>query len=119
MTPQDQIKAIAELDGWTTDTRDGRGWHWVKDGIDQTGISNPPPYLDSRDAIVPVIEKQSLAGLLGDRYNFGEQLMKTLGLGFTRNAADFDFFYVAERVAKATPSQLCEALLRATGKWKD
>jgi len=57
-----------------------------------------PDYLTSRDAIVSVIEKQKsfIQRAINDRL---------------KHITDWGFTYLA------TPSQLCEALLRATGNW--
>ena len=104
MTPEDQIKAIAELDGWT-DVKFYVLGH-KPDGITALARSRSadyrcdlPDYLTSRDAIVPVIEKQS------------EGIQWSV---FAKMAEIVD----SEKPAYlATPSQLCEALLRATGKW--
>ena len=99
MTPEDQIKAIAELDGYTIEER-GEGLtphcrHKVKPlcGLNQL------QYLTSRDAIVPVIEKQPKEV----RLHIASMLI------------------LAEDDVTVFPSatQLSEALLRATGKWKD
>ena len=103
MKPEEQIKALAELDGWTN-------IHDNKYGVPASGKTPPdwkgdgfssasedyilPNYLTSYDAIIPVIQKQPLE--------------------------------VRQRIAASgpisfmvTPAQLSEALLRATGKWKE
>jgi hypothetical protein len=89
MKEQEKIKAIAEFDGVEFKSQ----WEFA-----HYDVSYSKPYLTSRDAIVPVIEKQTddIKGEISD------WLM-------TR----------AEWLITATPPQLCEALLRATGKWKD
>lgn len=58
-----------------------------------------PPYLTSRDAIVPVVEKQPP--------HVQYQVHKFLG------ELEIRYRWLA------TPRQLCEALIRATGKWVD
>jgi len=91
MTPQDQIKALAELAGWPE----------LLFGPVNNVVRRPktdwmicPRYLTSYDAIIPLIQKQSPE---------------------TVNAV-VEYF---PSLINATPAQLCEALLRATGKWKD
>lgn len=85
MNNQDIIKAIAELDK-------------LKIGQEMMGIDMPmPKYLTSRDAIVPVIEKQ----------DFNTNSLISVKLF----SMQIEFLYLA------TPFQLCKALLCATGKW--
>lgn len=93
MKDQDIIKAISELAG---------------DKLPECNCSDclgsEYNYLTSRDAIVPVIEKQSarvcceIAQQFIDEHKSTQALMLNLLL--------------------ATPRQLCEALLRATNLWK-
>lgn len=118
MKPEEQIKALAELDGcsdlWVVMKRglyyrpQAKGYThniseaWVCPhstakaeeylrGDEPVTIKPAPykPYLTSYDAIIPVIQK-----------------LKLSSVGW------FD-------LQRSTPSQLCEALLRTTGKWKD
>lgn len=112
MTPQNQIKALAELDGahqghWTeyattsasaAEVISGRmwsdsGWTYANGQVH----SNHPHYLTSYDAILPLIQKQD---------------------GNMRLCM-FNQYFQDVGVYKETPAQLCEALLRATGKWKE
>ena len=100
MKLQDQIKAIAELDGLIYDsTCNVTGGLMFKHAPQRTRYC--PDYLTSRDAIVSVIEKQPPKVL--------HQMYKHLCDWFDGESP--------ENWIKATPSQLCEALLRATGKW--
>lgn len=62
-----------------------------------TKASPLPPYLTSRDAIISVIEKQ--------------------GEGVSETVKEFLIKQNVRPTFLATPPQLCEALLRATGKW--
>lgn len=97
MKPELQIKALAELDGWTNIRIDvsGSGQHYLH-GRNSTGdFSNPPNYLTSYDAIIPLIQKQP--------YEVKCNMWNHLD-------AESDLW-------DATPQQLCEALLRATNKW--
>ena len=116
MTDTEQIKAIAELDGWTLQEvtinshveASYKDTMWTKEGCMAGGVPN---YLTSRDAIIPVIEKlyskndyeagkfiDVLAVIIGHEHNLGTHC---IGLVIS------------------TPKQLCEALLRATNKWYD
>lgn len=92
MTPEEQIKALAELDGWIyihgAELHEN-GWRH-KDGRTAYENADLPAYLLSYDAIIPLIQKQILL-------HPNKPMPDTL---------------------QATPTQLCEALLRATGKWK-
>jgi len=90
MNLEEQIKALAELDGiclgeWLPENRK----HFKT------------PYLTSYDAIIPLIQKQSY-GIVA---NIHDILCTT---------NDTKYF-----LRNCSPTQLCEALLRATGKWKE
>ena len=106
MTPENQIKALAELDGfkpprinagesWGESSYCGTGICVYRGGCNVRGIDLQ--YLNSYDAIIPLIQR----------------------LGST-DAVDATMRLRNQRTAFAsTPAQLCEALLRATGKWQD
>jgi hypothetical protein len=105
MKPQDIIEAIAVLDGFLINgtfndeplffkEHKGVTWQYL------------PPYLTSRDAIVPVIEKNYPDKIAA---SLVQVLQNSPGCNRVTNAW----------IMTATPSQLCEALLRATGKWID
>ena len=122
MKPEEQIKALAELGGWTIQveakTRPSGDPYsachhgtnvWMKPGVKWNELNYqdqreylrkefaPPQYLTSYDAIIPVIQKQPHE-VKCNMWNHLE--------------AESDLW-------TNTPSQLCEALLRATGKWKE
>lgn len=112
MKPEDQIVAIAELDGWSHKNyfensfkdpmqKTSAGMRWFKENRIER---RPPDYLASRDAIVPVIEKQS-DEVIGGICN---RISGAFNTGFTQ----------WKNLILSTPTQLAEALLRATGKWK-
>lgn len=118
MNNQEIIKAVADLDGWVFKGFTTRIGYPNKS---KTGFAQPkaageqrirpyelPDYLNSRDAIVPVIEK-CCSGTTTTWFAFSEGLVK---MGRPYIIEPFVGFI------KATPRQLCEALLRATGKWK-
>jgi len=116
MKPEQQIKALAELDGFENldryfkqpasvfgkmqdmGTQDGRG-----ESLDLLGreLKPVPDYLHSYDAIIPLIQRQ----------NENTKRLFVAWLITMLNAGQFQW--------DATPAQICEALLRATGKWID
>lgn len=105
MDTNDIIKAIAELDGWTLSNLDDSNpeviWHKnTPDGM----IYDTPDYLTSRDAIIPVIEKRQYCLLHRNLWWVIDEWLEKQDI---------------LPALKATPRQLSEALLRATGKWKD
>jgi hypothetical protein len=109
---EDQIKAIAELDGISLfDARVcecafARHSKGQMEAQDCQNISVQfPHYLTSRDAIVPVIEKQHI----GIKKRIVINLSMKLAAHPDRDC----------NLLLATPAQLCEALLRATGKRKE
>lgn len=108
MTTEQQIKALAELDNissghWqlyahTSGDTTLQGRLWVDYGQNRNGITliEMPQYLTSYDSIIPLIQKQPY------------EVLKRM-----------DEHYELVSFAYEIPSvaQLCEALLRATGKW--
>jgi len=103
MTNEQQIKALAKLDGWS-----GVQPNHVPR---ETMMGMPPncerfeltkPYLTSYDAIIPLVQKQS--------YEVRNKI-------FSSFEKDTGWTAQALLMLAATPAQLCEALLRATGKW--
>lgn len=111
MNIKDQIKAVAELDGWKLNEFNRQ----VPPNLHPLNNANCdyqfPPYLTSRDAIVPVIEK--IIESYGNQLSFYTSLQR-LVIKQTDNPYSIEFSCIT-----ATPQQLCEALLRTTGKWKD
>lgn len=114
MNPAEQIKALAELDGWKLTQKtipvweitqyDGSG-EWTNKEValyENDGATKKferlPQYLTSYDAIIPLIQKQDIDVRLAVQIS---------------TSTDTGCFI------DATPAQLCEALLRATGKWKE
>lgn len=109
MSEQDQIKALATIDGWrqhpkyedvlinSSDTREA---HVLSDTLRQ--------YLTSYDAIIPLIQKQ------------GSETLFAMYSWLRSNAfveAGNPSYLPVLIIAFSLPAQLCEALLRATGKW--
>jgi hypothetical protein len=103
MKSEEQIKALAELDGCSEPWLHMNGlWNYTNsDG--KTILVRP--YLTSYDAIIPVIQKQ------------GNEIAKALVLEIVDGSELAD--YTGLRLFHSSPTELCEALLRATGKWKD
>jgi len=109
MTNEQQIKALAELDGWKFIRVDkgpynNAGFRVFLNDTEKGGFSdfqgfecvhnmfNIPRYLSSYDAIIPLLRKQP------------ESVLHKVA-----DAMDI----------MTTPTQLAEALLRATNNWKD
>jgi len=119
MTPEQQIKALAELDGleWMRDPADNC-WCWFNKltrwfcgknlfpSDNDTNWEALPNYRTSYDAIIPLIQKQTDSD--GRKSGFI--------LYLTGNTVALNFYGVCDLLRKS-PAQLCEALLRATGKW--
>lgn len=114
MTPQEQIRAIAELDGWIHETFISQfdrktvcdRWTRGQKGINAKQTYSIPNYLTSRDTIVSVIEEQDSSTqilIAGELYQLCRHLHR-----------DKDVSFIL-----ATAKHLSEALLRATGKWKE
>ena len=101
MTNDDKIKALSGLDGWKWEARFcGAVKVWNNPPKMVFYDEDLPRYLDSYDAIIPLIQKQdmivkaSMCKLIGVKHDYCAWI-------------------------SATPSQICDALLRATGKWKE
>lgn len=95
LSPEQKIKLLAELDGYAF----GAGQNDIEEcWRNESGeyVSSLPDYLTSYDAIIPLIQK------------LGEQPQRLLArhLGCS----------VYRIPISATPSQLCDAVLVATGK---
>jgi hypothetical protein len=102
MKDQDQVIEIAKLDG-----KELCGGACGDCDCLLTTDNESLLYLTSRDAIVPVIEKHIRAG----NYNH----VNTVNAFQTVFGEPCNW----QDIICAKPSELCEALLRATGKWKD
>lgn len=103
MKPEEQIKALAELDGkWKQKEFEDDYAYTRSFGSTNSFMSyiiniRLPHYLTSYDAIIPLIQKQPYE----------------IRFSIAMSAPDGRISFMS------TPSQLCEALLRATEKWKD
>lgn len=105
MKTEDQIKALAELDGyfpfwcdlsrlWSWKSKDGK-YRNLNQGLSEEHLVKITDYLISYDAIIPLIQK----------------LGRDVGGKVWALEGELNLTY--------SPQQLCEALLRATGKWKE
>lgn len=117
MKPEEQIKALAELDGWTYDKSDPKPHFWnavdaehPEDCVDWECM---PKYLTSYDAIIPLIQKQNIE----TRRDTYRQLHKE-SWDIVTKPTEVRFSVDIGNFTSYTPSQLAEALLRATNKWK-
>lgn len=122
MTKEQQIKAIAELDGWTeVGSHKPFGFSFFclsgKHNKDNYDFHPLKDYLQSRDAIVSVIEKQGIAVMEGVLMQLWNIFDKTISHG--THFYGFSELRKQTLIMFATPAQLAEALLRATGKWKE
>ena len=123
MTPEDQIKAIAELDGFQLEPK---GYFYYRNGDIKgqfvgdsftLGTKDEPNYLTSLDAIVPVIERATSDGKVAQNFMFELAKLK-FGEDWSVDNSSLLVGGVSLLVYMlSTPCQLCEALLRATRKW--
>jgi len=108
MTEQEQQRACAELDGWTIilsgtglitfqKVNVGGCTGHIKNAEAVAELAKVPNY-DTYNAIIPLIQKQN------------HVIKGVLWVWMQENAPG---------IYAETPAQLREALLRATGKWKD
>jgi hypothetical protein len=111
MTDTEKVKAIAELDGYSNISERGGIFEGYRfSNPKETGRSFIPPYLTSRDAIVPVILKV-IAGKVPQLREMWHQGLLS-HTRFQKILNSMEIFNLLE----ASPSQLCESLLRMTGK---
>ena len=119
MTDTELTIEIAKLDGW-----EQKGEAWTKVGRPYVRGLSMFNYLTSRDAIMPVIEKQiGTSFIYNDKaYRFVEALDFQINGKITGHSVDgLPTVYVIApwSFMLASPRQLCVALLKATGKWKE
>jgi hypothetical protein len=95
MKPEDQIKALAKLDGC-----DCADWGMTR-CTDDCSSQGKKPYITSYDCIIPLIQKQPV--------EIKQAIHKLV----------FELIAFKSHRFDATPSQLAKAMLRATGKWKE
>lgn len=131
MTKEKQLIALAKLDGFEiifTDTgriqihhSDGRSCAGNKDQLEAIfELAEVPKYLISRDAIVPLIEKQFKDD--DSKKNFFRWLYdQHTGEGGIdlMDITEGDELLIAYYILLSKPEQLAEALLRATNLWEE
>lgn len=120
MTEQDQVRALAELDGWIPYSPGDFNPtpRWMDKNANVRTENKLPNYLHSYDAIIPLIQKQWRRGDMDfmNGITFGKCLKEVLQHEPTsKHETQFD---IIAGIA-STPSQLCEALLRATERWRE
>lgn len=97
LTTQDKLRLAAELDGHSNPVYSMGEWYSYESGM---GVPFDADYLYSYDAIIPLIQKIGMSDE-----------------DFTCQIEDLVWsLYRVEWVLTATPSQLLDALLIATGK---
>lgn len=114
MSDNEIIIAVAKLDGYTingpsNDPSEPEGWCW--DGKGNNCWFHELEYLTSRDTIIPVIEK-----VVTQHEDFQRYLMMETKTSIGYGQCNGTAFVIN---ICATPRQLCIALLKATGNWKD
>lgn len=103
MKPEQQIKALAELDGYAINGPSDDPTmpeDWCFDGKGNNCWFDDLEYLTSYDAIIPLVRKQS--------WHIHQKIW-----------IDLCFMLKSQHIFIATPAQLCEALLKATGRWTE
>ena len=115
MTKEKQIEVLLELDGWEISSdysqfKSPKHENWQGRGY--TGIWDcVPKYLDSRDAIIPLIAKYI------NKTAFNYKIFLT----FLQKSAKVDMNgrNLMVTFLLAPPAKLAEALIRALGKWEE
>lgn len=113
--------ALAKRDGWTQLRKDitSSGREYIHGRTAAGDYSNPPDYTASYDAIIPLVHRYL------DRHTC-HAFFDSLGLIAIVDWQDFDgapsyegdgSYFEMWVLYKATPSQICEALLQSLGLW--
>lgn len=110
MTEADQIRAIAELDGIIPFWHEGNK-SWCA-GLTTDSHISFKPYFTSYDAIIPLIQKQ-------DDETKIKFMTKICMIYADVIGCDPDDVSSGWALTSLPISDICEALLRATGKWKE
>lgn len=138
MKTKDQLSELANIDGWRFENYGPVGyetlyWRLVKpdgtirqsdmcgeDWVRSVCVGFYPNYPHSYDAIIPLIKKwvESHAdheSQVNASTRFNYALTDTLDRANSHALEQYGYTYV--QTILSTPAQLCEALLRVTGKW--
>jgi len=128
MKPENQIRVLAEGDGYILMQASDGAWEVWKDGKSIYADADPsanfipqhilPNYLTSYDAILPLIQKQHGIGNRFE-YRFIQCLCEVIPGMPAYGDAVKTFPECYTLVVGATPAQLAEALIRAWGKWEE
>lgn len=117
MKELDQIKALAELDGYKLYFKNNEDENWVKPDGDIITIwttannkESLPAYLTSYDTIIPVRIKTINTTALRVKWLNTAREVLTRRIG--KLVSDYD-------IASMTTAEECEVLLRAIEKWRD
>ena len=119
MTPIEIQIEVAKLDGWEMFRPNVMIHKWggnkiqAEASVDSETIQR---YTTSRDAIVPVIIK--ICDTFSSKSCFLLYLKKELGISISEDSY-YSIYALFQLVMEATPLQLCIALLKACGKWRD
>lgn len=116
MQDQEIIIEVARLDNKEVRyNKDALVWEILKNGhwyLWQEWYNEPDvDYTESRDAIIPVIRKVLTTSEL--KVKFLNALRSLVEARLKRATSDFDL------LVESTERELCIALLKATGKWKE
>lgn len=117
MKPEDMVRALAELDGWNSEPslatrQEGGTWGFAAVKPEWNFTHQLPNYLTSYDAILSLIQKlHGDDGILAYNEIF-EELSKICAPCECGQ-------HWAIWVIRFSPAQLCEALLKATGRWQE
>ena len=125
LTPEQKTRLLAELDGWTfhSSKDNAQGFARPEYWLDSDGepyycdaIQLPVKYLTSYDAIIPLVQKLDENLINKFIYALQIDILKRCPIV----GSDEAMFMASEldcwHQLKATPSQLCDAVLVATGK---
>lgn len=112
MKPEEQIEALAKLDGWTDIESNYMGKFYGNQNGEKSSNDLIPNYLNSYDAIIPVLKKQDDL--------IKKNMIHILANIFYGDEKPENQWYDCQVIAyhSATSAQLAEALLRATNLWK-
>jgi hypothetical protein len=122
MNPQKQIEVLAELNG-----RGERAMVELPETHPIEMVLEPlPDYLNSYDAIIPLIKKlkdeRGWSSNPADypTWMFSGELLRMLKIKLYDNGTPLKSPYnLCQLIFMATPSQLCEAVLKAVHRWEN
>jgi hypothetical protein len=135
MKPEEQIKALAELDGWIPVLCKVQEWNEELGAytqvqkqlferqlavcLERVSEKKLPPYLTSYDAIIPLIQKCTNDTKRDMFYLLIQAHGLTIEVLPYETQIRITHLQFAQVMFDSTSAQLCEALLRSTEKWKE